>query len=244
MIRVEQDVDENGDPLGGREDQQQPVDLFQKLMDAKYVVEKGSFLSGNNEDDDDEHEESLEEKRYRVKYAMDKLDRVDKLVKDFVKACGKDDFVFSLINTRDNIVFSNLCRKDQKTFEDCLLGIVRKQRKAYDDKVIDLEDRIRHFDLNKQIEDFRYREERRNNPLSVNASMGQLLDVPLTDKNIPTNIQELEELELTVDKGQTPTLLNMINIQNKLDMKLKAQRKKVIIGGNSSDIDRDKTCLS
>lgn len=227
MIRVELDVDENGNPLGGVEDK--PVDLFKNLMNIKHVVENGSFPRGNNRtSDDDESEDSLEENRYKLKYAMDKIDRVDKLVKDFTKACNKDDFIFSLINTRDHIVFTNLCRKDQKTFEACVLRIVKKQRNEYDAKVLDLEDRIRHFDLNKQIEDFRYREERKNNPLSVNASMGQFLDVPLTDKNVPTNIQELKELELIVDKGETPTLLSRVNIQNKLDLKLKADRKKVV----------------
>ena len=140
MLRVERDVDENGDFLGGREDQQQPVDLFQRLMDVKHVFDHGSLPNTAADAADERDEDSLEEKRSKIKYAMGKLDRVDKLVKDFVKACNKDDFMFSLINARDNIVFSNMCRKDQKTFETCVLNIVRKQRTAYDDKVIDLED--------------------------------------------------------------------------------------------------------
>ena len=223
MIRVERDDVETGEETYQQEPQQ---DMFRKLMEAKHVVENGPFLS--QQQDDDEEDGSLDDNRFRVEYALSKLDKVDKLVKDFTRACNKGDFVFSLINSRDSIVFNNLSRRDQKNFETRLLEIVNKQRREYDGKLVDLEDRVRHFDLNKQIEEFKNREARKNNPLSLNANMGQILDAPLDENSIPTNIQELEELESIVDKGQTPTVLHMLNIQKKLDMKLKTERKKVV----------------
>ena len=237
MIRVEQDVvdGENDDQemswLMGRT---KHPDMLHRLFEVKRLVENNQDLTqlavgGRLQSDEQSGEYYDEENRYKIEFAVHKLESVDKLVNDFVRACNKDDFLFGLIVNRDKIVFDNLCRKDQKTLEDCLYKIIRKQQSEYDEKLEHLEDKINHFNLNAQIQDFKIKQARRHNPLSLNSDMKQILEQPLDESTLPTNIKELEELEKIVDEsGQTPTIRNMINVQNKLDMELKRNRKRVV----------------
>ena len=104
-------------------------DDYKNLMRAKSaLLDNGDY----SDDEDRGYNASRATIDEEAEIAMFKLDTLDTIVEEFVKALNDDSFKLSVLYKRDKIAFRRLSLTEKKNFKQFLLSVIERLTKNYD----------------------------------------------------------------------------------------------------------------
>ena len=185
--------------------------------DYKNLLRAKSALLDNGDYSDDEdrgYNNSRAAIDEEAEIAMFKLDTLDTIVEEFVKALNDDSFKLSVLYKRDKIAFRRLSLTEKKNFKQFLLSVIERLTKNYDARKSDeLDELFNDEPIYPKV-----------NPSASRLNPELRKEAAKLPVDVDIRYNPVDDLEKT---EKIATLNDIFTFEDKEAKKLKARRKKV-----------------
>ena len=186
-------------------------DDYKNLMRAKSALLDNGDYSDDEERGYNDSRATIDEE---AEIAMFKLDTLDTIVEEFVKALNDDSFKLSVLYKRDKIAFRRLSLTEKKNFKQFLLSVIERLTKNYDARKSDeLDELFNDEPIYPKI-----------NPSAARLNPELRKEAAKLPVDVDIRYNPVDDLEKT---EKIATLNDIFTFKDKEAKKLKARRKKV-----------------